>query len=265
MIVTHPSGVAGVLSIFLCTCLSLRATDATSYQDWQFTNNANPAVPTVTTNSSGMASATMVVSGAGQGWLADLTGFGTQTGLWDLGFQNSNDFGRVILSIPVPVGGSNHTDLKLRLVQLVDGIYPGNLTFSLPGATNIGRTVVEALPGPLGGNWVEDEFRWRLAPSPEQVSLSITGAVFGPVLDRIRVDTTSPAVTVPKLTILSVQKQGNILTINWTGGIPPYQVYATSNLLNTAVWQPLGPVVSVTNANVTIDGPVGFVRVGGSN
>jgi hypothetical protein len=72
-------------------------------------------------------------------------------------------------------------------------------------------------------------------------------------------------VSVPKLTILSVQKQGQILTINWTGGLPPYQVYATSNLLNTAAWQPIGPVVSGTSADITLDGPVGFVRVGGSN
>ena len=264
MIIRRPSSVAGAC-MCLCACFSLRGADVTSYQDWQFTNSANPAAPTVATNSAGSASATMLVSGAGQGWLADLTGFGTQTGLWDLGFQDSGDFGRVILSIPVPASSTNYTDLKLRLVQLVDGIYSGNLTFSLPGVTKTGRTVVEAITNALGGSWVEDEFRWRLSPSPEQLSLSITGAVFGPVLDRIRVDTTSPAVTVPALTIVSAQKQGQVLTINWIGGLPPYQVYATSNLLNTAAWRPIGPAVSVTSADIPIEGTVGFVKVGGSN
>jgi hypothetical protein len=254
----------------LCACFSLRGADATSYQDWQFTNSANPASPTVATNSSGMASATMVVLYAGLGWQADLPGLGTQTGLWDLGLQNPDDLahdtrGRVTLSIPVPTNGSSYSDLNLRVVQFVDGFfYTGELTFSIPGVTNVGRTVVE-VPGGLPGSWVEDEFRWRLAPSPEQVSLSITGAIRGTILDRIRVDTTSPQVTLPELTIISAQKQGQILTINWIGGLPPYQVYATSNLLNPAAWRPIGPAVSATSADIPIEGTVGFVKVGGSN
>ena len=48
--------------------------------------------------------------------------------------------------------------------------------------------MVEQVLGPLGGAWVEDAFYWRLAPSPAQVSLTITGAVGGTVLSRIRVD-----------------------------------------------------------------------------
>jgi len=248
----------------LCACFSSRAADATTYQDWQFTDRANPVVPTVATNSSGVASATMVVSGAGQGWLFRLSSFGTQTGFWDLGFQNGDVFGRVMLTIPVPANGSSHTDLTLRLVQFVDGIYNGDLTFSLPGATKVGQTVIEAVLEPFPGSWVEDEFHWRLEPSPEQVSLCITGAAFGPVVDRIRVDTTSPA-AVPKLTLVTVQQDGQTLTINWAGGLPPYQVFATSNLLGTAAWQPIGPVVTGTNADITLNGPIGFFKVGGSN
>ena len=269
MIIRQFSGGAGVC-ICLFACFSLRGADATGYQDWQFTNSNNPAAPTVATNSSGVGSATVVVGYLAEGWLADLTGLGTQTGLWDLGFQNRDDLshdtrGRVTLSIPILTNSSSYTDLGLRVVEFVDGfLYTGELTFSIPGVTKVGRTIVEVLPPP-GGNWVEDEFRWRLTPSPGQVSLSITGAVGGTVLDRIRVDTTSPGGTLPSLTITSVQKQGQVLTINWTGGLPPYQVYATSNILNAATWRPIGVAVSATSADIPIEGTLGFVKVSGSN
>jgi hypothetical protein len=181
----------------------------TSYQDWQFTNNANPALPTVFTNTAGVATATIVLGYSSIGWQPSLSGFGTQTGLWDLGFQNSDDpahdtRGQVRLDIPnpVPASGNSHTALELRVVQFVDGFfYTGDLTFSIPGAVFSGRTVVESLTG-LPGKWVEDQYQWRLAPSPAPVSLTITGAVGGTLLDRIRADTAAP-VGQPAVTIVS--------------------------------------------------------------
>jgi len=212
--------------------------------------------------------ATIVVGFSSLDWLPDLSGLGNQTGLWDLGFQNPDDLaqrGRVLLNVPNPAsaGGSPYTDLELRVVQFVDGFfYTGGLTFSIPGATFSGRTVVEPLPPP-GGNWVEDRFHWRLSPSPAQVSLSITGAVSGTVLDRIRLDTAGQVI--PKLVITSVQKSSQGLAISWSGGLPPYQVYVASNLLNNELWQPVGQPVSATNTDVPLSGPIGFVKVGGSN
>jgi hypothetical protein len=260
----------------MCLCARFAAAAAdSSYQDWQFTNNANPALPTVATNTAGVATATMVVGYAGAGWLDSLMGFGTQTGLWDLGLQNSDDLtndtrGQVLLSVPNPVpvtsNTNTYTDLGLRVVQFVDGIfYVGDLTFSIPGATYSGRTVVDTLPGPLPGKWVEDQFKWRLEPSPMPVSLTITGAVGGTLLDRIRVDTVSAVVAAPPLMITSVVKSSQGLAITWAGGVPPYQIYVTSNLLSTGAWQPVGLPVSGTNAGITLADPVNYVKVGGSN
>jgi len=263
------SAVVGVSCICLWAGLPSRAADATSFQDWQFTNADNPALPTVATNAAGVATATIVVGYVGAGWLADLSGFGTQTGLWDIGLQNTSDLtndtrGRVLLNIPnpVPASGGSYTDFELRVVQFVDGfIYTGDLTFSCTGAVFSGRTVVESLPPP-GGNWVEDQFQWHLVPSPAQVSLTITGAVRGTLLDRIRADTMTP---VPPLVINSVVKNDEVLAITWAGGLPPYQVYFTSNLLSYGSWLPFGPPVSGTNAEIPLDPPVGFVRVLGSS
>ena len=198
-------GLAGLA--WLCLCVGISSRADTSYQDWQFTNNDNPALPTVVTNTAGAPTATIVVVDAGIGWIGNLPGFGTQTGLWDLGSTNGVDptqRGQVLLNIPnpIPATGNSYTDLGLRVVQWVDGFpYAGDLTFSIPGAVYVGRTVVE-VPGGLGGKWVEDQYQWHLTPSPATVSLTITGAVGGTLLDRIRVDTLAPGATTP-VTIVS--------------------------------------------------------------
>jgi len=265
----HLGGLAGVWWLCLCAGVSSRA--AATYQDWQFTSDANPALPTVATNAAGVATATIVLGYGSIGWQPSLAGFGTQTGLWDLGFQNPDDpahdtRGRVLLNIPnpVPASGNSYTDLELRVVQFVGAFYAGDLTFSIPGAVFAGRTVVESLPPP-GGNWVEDQFQWRLAPSPAPVSLIITGAMGGTLLDRIRADTVAPGVQAPPLAFNSVTQRGQALAISWTGGLPPYQVYVTSNLLSNGPWLPVGPPVSGTNAEIPLNPPTGFVRVRGSN
>ena len=263
------SAVAGVSCICLRACLPSRAADATSFQDWQFTNADNPALPTVATNAAGVATATIVVGYVGAGWLADLSGFGTQTGLWDIGSQNPDDptndtRGRVLLNIPnpVPAAGGLYTDLELRVVQFVDGgIYTGDLTFSPTGAVFLARTTVESL---AIGNWVEDQYQWHLVPSPVPLSLTITGAVGGTMLDRIRADTVTPPAP-PSLVINSVVQSNQVLAITWTGGLPPYQVYVTSNLLSSGSWLPVGLPVSGTNADIPLDSPIGFIRVLGSS
>jgi hypothetical protein len=265
---------AAVLLLLCLMAIFVSAATASSYQEWQFTTNANPAQPTVATNTAGTATATVNVGYSGGGWIESLSSFGSQTGLWDLGLQNTdttNDTrGQVVLSVPNPVAGSSGTntptDLSLRIVQFVDGgFYKGDLTFSIPGVSNGGRTVVETLPGPLPGQWVEDKFQWHLASSPNLISLVITGAVGGTLLDRIRVDTVSAGAGGAGPIITSAIKSSQGLAISWSGGNPPYQVYVTTNLLDSASWRPVGSPVSGTNADVPLSGPINFVKVGGSN
>jgi hypothetical protein len=253
----------------LCACLSSSAAESYSYQDWRFATGGNPTAPTASTNTAGEAVVTVYPGYAASGWWADL-GFGTQTGLWDIGMQdtenpNTDTRGRVALALPIPSPTNpNYTDIDLRAVQLVDGFYTGQLTFSISGAKFVKRTVVEALPPP-GGNWVEDEYRWHLLPAPAQVSLTITGAVGGTVLDRICISTTTSAPDPPALAIISVEQRGQALAISWYGGYPPYQVYVSSDLANDSAWQPVGPSTSETNAEVPMDLAIGMVKIRGSN
>jgi hypothetical protein len=256
-----------VLWLCLCACASSPAADTTSL-DWQFPDNANPALPTVASNAPGAATAAISVGFGSAGWLADLEGFGTQTGIWDLGFQDPDDSqhdtrGRILLSFPSAPGARNGAmDLGLRIVQFVDNsIYKGDLTFSVPPARIDPRVVVEQVPGPLGGAWVEDTFHWLLA----QVSLTITGAVGGTVLDRIRVDMVIEVAETSKPVITSVEKRGLVLVLSWAGGRPPFQLYAKSTLLFNSEWQAVGLPTSGTNAEILLDVPAKFVRVADSN
>jgi hypothetical protein len=62
--------------------------------------------------------------------------------------------------------------------------------------------------------------------------------------------------------VLSTVLQGNDLLLNWTGGIAPYQVQLTTNLLSP-VWQDLGALVSVSSLLVSPTNGPAFYRVYG--
>jgi hypothetical protein len=259
------------------TCLLVFSTigaGESGHHDWQFADSVNPATPTVSSNTARIANAEISVGYLSSGWFASLQGLGNEYGFWDLGFQNPDQPGLdtrgwIVLNVPnLGFGtGSNPTDLVLRVVQFVDGfIYRGNLTLSPNFGQYMGRTVVESLPGSLGGDWVEDEYQWRFAPGLEQLSLSITGAVNGTLIGRIRVDTVRPATIEPEmLVITSIEKRNQALAITWAGGRPPYGIYASSNLMSFGSWQQVGPLISGTNAEVPLSGPVGFITVRGSD
>jgi hypothetical protein len=55
--------------------------------------------------------------------------------------------------------------------------------------------------------------------------------------------------------------QGNNLLLVWSGGIPPYQVWQATNMLNPT-WQPFGPPTSANNMSVPVTNPAAFYRIG---
>jgi hypothetical protein len=65
--------------------------------------------------------------------------------------------------------------------------------------------------------------------------------------------------------VTSVMKSSQGLAISWAGGVPPYQIYVTTNRLSSGAWQPVGLPVSGTNADISLAGSANFVKVGGSN
>jgi hypothetical protein len=55
--------------------------------------------------------------------------------------------------------------------------------------------------------------------------------------------------------------QGTNLLLVWSGGIPPYQVWQTTNMLNPT-WEPVGPPTSANNLLVPVTNPATFYRIG---
>lgn len=63
--------------------------------------------------------------------------------------------------------------------------------------------------------------------------------------------------------VLSATPQSGSLQLNWTGGIAPYQVYTTTNLINPA-WIAVGPSTNATSALVSETNSTAFYKVGGN-
>lgn len=262
---------AGTAVGWLCLSVwvSVQAASST-YQQWDFGSAGNPASPTVASNTAGTATAAISTGFLGAGWVNNWPGYGTEQGYWDLGGQDSsnktNDTrGRITLNVPVPaaVSGDSYTDVSLRVLQYVDGmIYTGDLTVVPLGLIFVGRTEVSS--GGVLGKWVEDEFRGRVSPSPETISMTVTGSAFGTVVSGVRVDTVGPVSLPGSVVITSLRRLGENVSFTWSGGVPPYQVDATTNLLDGTTWQTVLPSTMENSAQIQMVDPVGFIRVRGS-
>ncbi len=63
------------------------------------------------------------------------------------------------------------------------------------------------------------------------------------------------------LRILSANRTVGGLNLNWSGGLPPYQLEISPSLEAGANWQPIGAPVSGTNTIVPATAPAGFIRI----
>jgi hypothetical protein len=158
-----------------------RGQPGSTFQDWRFSTEANPASPEEGTHTYGNAEAAVTVGVLGVGWLDQLSGFGAATGYWDLGSQ-----GNVEVSIPVRPGASRL--VSVQVVQYIGGPYQ-YASVEAAGATFMGRQrqFVEAAP-PLGDWWV-DVTLWRVETAPATQTIVVQGATNGSVVDRVVVDT----------------------------------------------------------------------------
>ena len=74
-----------------------RGNDGTTYQEWRFDTNENPAFPEDVENPYGNPSAEITVGDFGEGWFHELPGLGSKTGFWDIGGSG----GSIAAGIPV--------------------------------------------------------------------------------------------------------------------------------------------------------------------
>ena len=144
---------------------------------WQFDTAANPATPQIGSLGS---TATITVGDFGAGWHNDW-GLGSATGYWDMGINGS-----VALHIPNLASPSGPYSATLSIVQWVDDLFTGNLTYSVPG-TQVGGTTIQVIEDTGFGSWVEYDTVWSLLASSNPVDITITGPEGGAIFNQISV------------------------------------------------------------------------------
>lgn len=163
-----------------------------TFQEWNFTTNSNPAAPETSLNTNGTALAAIAKAPAGAGWLNGLFLFGTNQGVWDLGGAGS-----MSLSVPNSVKPPGYWKLvSVQVYQFRDGgIYNRFAAVNVPGATLLGTNTAVATTNVVGPGltvtWVVHQSLWLIDPSPAVESIVITAPPNGAAIDRVIVDTIS--------------------------------------------------------------------------
>lgn len=182
-----------------------RGQDGTTYQEWRFDTNANPALPDVINNPYGGAIANITVGAAGSGWHYQLAaGFGpNQTGYWDLGGAG----GSIVIDIDNRPEPLPYKEVSVQVTYWED-IHAAP-SVNVPNAVRIGgQTVLVEDTG--FGEWWLDQSIWRMEPNPasEQVIIS-AHPTYQSVVDQVVIDTI--CAPEPGMALLTIVAFGGIL------------------------------------------------------
>src|ERR1039458_7912606 len=170
-----------------------RGNPGTTYENWSFNTNSNPAAPEVFTNVNGTPQASLIVGAFGTGWKSSTVG--GRTGAWDLG-----QAGTASLAVPNFGGAPAWKNVQVQVTYFdAPGFYLPPVV-SIAGATFVSSQVINnqvAAPG----NWKTYQTVWLLQPSPASETIALSGdAIKGLLIDQIIVDTrcaAPPAITCP--------------------------------------------------------------------
>ena len=164
-----------------------RGDEGTTYQEWRFDDNDNPALPENVDNEYGNgfdppAIATITVGEYGEGWWDD-PGLGSLTGMWDIGGTD----GRIVLDI-------DNRPLQLEYKEIhVQITYYQSIgsaaTVTVPTAQLVSSTT-ELVEEDIGSwAWYLHQSIWRIEPNPGYEQIILTGHPDGSLIDQIVVDT----------------------------------------------------------------------------
>lgn len=161
-----------------------RGGPGTTFQEWGFDTNANPAAPTASNNPYGNATAAVTVGSFGSGWLDQLPGMGTQTGYWDLGGEG----GQIVLDIANRPQALPYKEVWVQVTYFRDLTQAPSV--SVPGAQFVSGQTLTLEAVQTGGSWLVDQSLWRIEPNPSSEQVIITSnPAWGGVVDQIVVDT----------------------------------------------------------------------------
>ena len=251
--------------------------------NWQPTFNVNPLTlananagqayfSTVATDASDLnGDALSYAKVSGPAWL-NVASNGSISGTPANTDANTNPF---VISATDPGGLSN----TLTLLIYVNGapsftVDPFTLPGILPGQNYSGTIATNASdpnPGDLlsfakvsGPNWLAIASDGTLSGIPSLsdvgnngfvVSVSDGGGLSGTATINISVNGAAPIIS-------TISLQGGNLLLSWTGGNPPYQVQATTDLANPN-WQNVGAPTTGNSLSLSPTNDVTFYRIGG--
>ena len=168
--------------------------DGSTFQEWSFDDDDNPAVPEVISNPYGGAEATITVGVGSPGWVE--SGFPPLTGYWDL----SGEGGQIVLDIDNRPESLPYKEIWVQVTYDLWFYEPP--TVDVPGAVYLeGETAV------VVGDWYLDLSKWRIEPNPAREQIILTaGPTYGSLIDQIAVHT----ICVPEPTTIALLGLGSL-------------------------------------------------------
>lgn len=217
---------------------------------WEFGSNVNPAPPDMSPAGGGAIQATIAVGEFASGWFSGSSMFGAAQGIWDLGTSG----GSITLSNSTgfAAGADPAQSLTVKVTQYLDGlIYSQYAAVSVPGATKVSETTVAGGDGSLGG-WTQGVTVWRATANAVLNVVSISGASGGSVIDRLVVETTTPASQLPALSI--VTDNGKVI-VSWPTTPDTVVLESATELNNPQGWATVQDAIQVSSgtSSVTMD------------
>ena len=173
---------SGVPSAYAVSVPVWQGLEGTTYQQWNFDANDNPAVPEVIDNDYGSASASITVGFMGSGWLDDPL-LGTHTGMWDIG----GDDGSIVLDIDNRPLALDYKEIWVQVVYY-QGLYAVPM-IGIEEAQFISSETDLLEEDGFGGGWYLEKSIWRIEPNPSHEQIILTGNLDGSLIDQIIVDT----------------------------------------------------------------------------
>lgn len=183
-----------IAAIVVAVCIaSMAVADVTTFQEWSFTTDTNPASPESVVNTYGDPGAVINLdeSFATGWWDSDPDLYGSAQGWWDIGL------GSIVLDIP-NAGPDSSMDVELSIKYWADLSQSPGVGFSSSGST-VDMTTELVEDGPLGGGWYRDIWKLHIGPASDSGVITISADQdWGSMIDEVSVSTTSAASAVPE-------------------------------------------------------------------
>ncbi|MHC4639083.1 MAG: hypothetical protein ACYTBP_09080 [Planctomycetota bacterium] len=163
---------------------SWRGEDGTTFQHFGFDCNDNPASPEIINNPFGISVANIVLGSVAEGWLEDLPGLGTQTGIWGLGSA-----GTITVNVTTGFENTGQQEVWVQLTYLEDPWWETpQLQITDANLIKV-EPLIEVENVGMGSVWYLRQSKWLVDQGTSIIEIVVTSDIMGGYIDQIVVDT----------------------------------------------------------------------------